>query len=239
MALDEGLQRGLSSIRERRAQATAKGSRSCRRILDAAREALEGGDATSITVPQIAKLAGVSKGAVYYYFEDIDQVVQEVVSEGLEELVGSFEQAAITARSAQESMTRITDAFAEALTQNASVLRFLLDKLHVVGSVAEEMGGEQAMRARILALISAQLERGKAEGVVRPDVDSEMSAAAILGVYLAMAVRWLSSPEHDADPQELKSAIGSFVSFGVSATPAAPIASASPTSSFSTFRCPV
>ena len=56
--------------------------------------------------------------------------------------------------------------------------------------------------ARIIAIISAQLERAKGEGMVREGVNSRLGAVAISGAYIFAALvsaERLSSPSSDAE----------------------------------------
>ena len=208
---------GLDAVRSlRAARAMGKGARSRRKILDAATELLSTKGAGGLSIPDIASLAGISKASVYYYFSDIGQLAQEVVGEQLDLLAGAFEQAALGARSAHDALVRITDAFIGMLRENWVMLRFLLGEVHFIGDPASASAGAIDVRDRLLRLISTQLERGKAEGSVRPDVDPDVSAASILGVFLAVAAYGIGEGEDAFSEQRLKSSICSFIGSGVS-----------------------
>ena len=134
------------------------------------------------SVKLIAERAGITKGALYYYFADRDELVEAVFDEELDLVVATIERTVAEAPSAREALRGLCrefstqlqagSPFALALTSEATVSHF--DALSVVST----------RFMRVVDVLAGQLERAKGEGVVREDVDARVAAVFLLGGFL-------------------------------------------------------
>lgn len=200
---------------QRAARQSTKGSLTRRRILDAAAALLREGDPATVTIPDIAARAGASKGSVYYYFTDIDQILGEVVLGEVETLVAAFEKVALGSMSAYEALMGITRAFAETLRANSSLMAFVLGRLHGPFSREGEQDPVSDLRRRLGDLVSVLLERGKREGSVRAEVDSQVVCSAILGAYLGIAASVAVRGDEAPDVERIISSLTGFIGSGI------------------------
>lgn len=134
---------------------------------------------------EIAREAGLVKGAVYYYFPEGKQGLFDAVASGVEdEVLAAMERSARGPRDARAALLAVFRA-------KLRVLVALRDRLGVGPEVVEEMlslarqrprsfrAGERDLIARILA-------RGAEEGVFRPLVPGPAAAAvqsALAGAF--------------------------------------------------------
>lgn len=206
---------------ERLDRPTRKGAQTRQRILDAAAVLLGDRGPEGLAMADIAEQAGMSKASAYYYFTDCDQIVHEVLVGELDKMVTAFERAAATAMTAREALECIAASFVSLLRQDRMLVRFVLGALQ--GPAFSDFNGErERLSERLLHLVSTQLERGKAEGSVRPEVDVRFGASAILGTFLSCAA--LSAQCFSGDAKEaydgFKTSLLGFISHGVAVLPA-------------------
>lgn len=195
---------------------TRKAAQTRQRILDAAAELLGDRGPEGLAMADIAERAGMSKGSAYYYFSDCDQVVREVVEAELDKMVAAFERAAATATSARDGLVRIAGSFVEMLRKDRLLVRFVLGKIQ--GPAPDGDDERVRLSLRLLNLVSVQLERGKAEGLVRDGLDVRFGACAILGVFLAAAAMSTGFPTSlDDGGAALEGSLLEFITHGVSA----------------------
>jgi AcrR family transcriptional regulator len=213
MPVDARTQQPVASPRAERS--SAKGVKTRQRIIDAASDLLRTRDPEGVTMVDVAAAAGLSKGSLYYYFSDCDQVLREVVYAELGKIVTAFEHAAAQATSTHDALARITRSFIDLLVQNCALVRYVLGRLHASGIPNSPANQEDELMGRLLQLVSTQLERGKAEGSVRPDVDVRVGGSLVLGLFLAVAAYGVSDAD-DLRPDELFEQLVNFVGFGVS-----------------------
>lgn len=199
----------LQAMSHRFDRPTRKGAQTRQRILDAAATLLGDRGPEGLAMADIAEQAGVSKASAYYYFTDCDQIVHEVVVGELDRMAAAFERAAATATTAREALAQIASSFVAMLYQDRLLVRFVLASLQ--GPPPD--GERERLSGRLLHLISAQLERGKAEGSVRPNADVRFCASSILGVFLSSAA--LSAQRPDEEAQGLEVSLLDFISHGV------------------------
>ena len=199
---------------ERFDRPTRKGAQTRQRILDAAAVLLGDRGPDGLAMADIAECAGMSKASAYYYFTDCEQIVYEVVVGELDKMLTAFERAAATAMTAREALACIAHSFVVMLSQDRPLVRFVLGQLQAPPAVGH--GDErERLSERLYHLVSTQLERGKAEGSVRADVDVHFGASAILGTFLSSAALSSRLPGGDGEDERLERSLLSFISHGV------------------------
>lgn len=195
---------------------TNKGAQTRARILEAAAHIMDGGGEP--TMAAVAQRAGVSKGSVYYYFDDSGQIAQEVVLGELDRIVTLFEKAAASAQSASDALRRITGAYIGLLKEDTPLVRLVFGRMHNPHPDGWDQAEIEALRDRLYRLVALQLVRGKAEGTVRPDIDPDLAGSAVIGVFLAMTAGRLDGCVSEGDYEILEHALLDFIGYGVAGT---------------------
>jgi AcrR family transcriptional regulator len=189
-----------------------------REIIDAAFEcfAERGYHATGIA--DIAARLGIGHGTFYRYFENKRDIVEHVITDLFEKVIGSL--AADNAPDAVDTLddyriqsARIGEALAEIFAEDPRIARMLL---------LEAPGIDKEMGDRILGffelatqLTSAYLSHGISLGYLREDLDVDNTARSINGMILGSIIAGLSQPE--LDHRALSAAIRRVMYDGISA----------------------
>ena len=186
-----GEKRGAGMVvRGGRAEARTRKSAATReKIMAAAAELMVERGGTDFQMMEVSARCEMSKGSLYYYFEDKSALVRAVLDRSVEELVDAVERVVAQAPSAADSILGLVRALAEALRPGGPLMLAMLD----AGSGPAGMATVEGPRlSRVLAILTAQLERAKGEGLVRKEADSRLAAAAVAGAFLVF--------EHVAPP---------------------------------------
>ena len=205
----------LASPRD--ARQSAKGALTRQRIIDAASDLMRTDLNAEVSIADIAKATGMSKGSVYHYFADSAEIVSQVLYSEMDRMLTAFEKVALSSVSAYEALVGITRSYVDALASNVALTRFVMGELHGARGFLTELKGGEDLVNRLYSLVSTLLERGKVEGTVRPDVDSTVASPAILGAFLGVSTLAGENRPADLNVERLVDALLSFIGFGVSA----------------------
>lgn len=171
-----GVRGGRAEARTRKSAVTRE------KIMEAAAELMVERGGTDFQMLEVSARCEMSKGSLYYYyFADKAELVRAVMDRSVEALVDAVERVVADAPSAADSILGLVRALAEALRPGGPLM------LAMLGSGAGATGAaavEGPRLARVLAILTAQLERAKGEGLVREDADSRLCAAAVAGAFL-------------------------------------------------------
>ena len=129
------------------------------------------------TMEQIARAAGISKGGIYRYYATKDELFLDIARRALEELVQRLE--AVEAKQARSSgyewAAANLEAYFDYALERPDRFRVALSWIAAEYSVASETPGFEGYRAvlaRGFDFAYRALEKGKADGSVRPELDT-------------------------------------------------------------------
>jgi AcrR family transcriptional regulator len=134
----------------------------------------------STSIDEIARAAGVTKGAMYWHFaskEDLFQAILDRIRSRWQEVV----HAPVSARQAPlERIAQLFDSYAELFRESPEICLFmqqvLLDQHNKLFSA--QVAKVFSKTARFIANI---IDEGKQAGVIEPEVDALTTAHSILG----------------------------------------------------------
>lgn len=161
-----------------------------RLLLDAALSVIGEKGYTTATVDEIVEAAGVSKGVAYYHFKSKADMAASILEEGIDQLIGEFEAAVEASPHASEALNGMITCFAARIFDNEAFGRFLVSELWRENRVWS--GAMRRYEDRLLRLIESQVARGKAEGVIRDEIDPAFEAVALVGLVLTTALYYLT-----------------------------------------------
>jgi AcrR family transcriptional regulator len=140
-------------------------ARTRRRLLDAARAALEDADDIGqVTMHGIARAAGVGQGTIYRHFPSREDLLLAVYHVDVEQLVATA-PALLAAHPPREALRRWVDQ----LVSYGQVKRGLGQIVQAATSDAIR----SQWRPPVLDALSQLVQAGQASGDIRPDVDAE------------------------------------------------------------------
>jgi AcrR family transcriptional regulator len=164
------------------------------KVLDAARTEFARRGLEHARVEDIARRAGISKGAFYLHFRTKDDAFRELV----QRLVGALEDHALRRREQEERIARARGAAEARREAERALATELLELLWRHRSVLAALEGAgdggarelaTAVRRRIQALVSRSLVERKRAGALRADVDPTALAEIVAGAYEVLARR--------------------------------------------------
>jgi len=172
-------------------------------LLEAAREAFARRGLEHARVEDIARRAGVSKGAFYLHFTTKQDAFREIVSRFL----GALEDHALRRGELEDRVGRGGGAvpFSRRIEAECAIDVDLLEVLWrnrqilaavegASGEIHRELVGD--FRRRMRALVAGRMSAGVRSGAqVRPDVDPEVIADVVVGTYEDFAHRMVEMAE--------------------------------------------
>ena len=194
--MGEQLARGKARLHS--SSKTRKSVRTRMRIMDAASELMVERGNTNFLMSEVSDRCHMSKGSLYYYFRDKDELVSAIFDESVDDLVDGIESLAAKSSSAREALRALYAEFTRRL-RVGSPLAFAMT-YELAGTPDGMLPEVTSYFTRAAQVIAAQLERGKAEGFIRADVDSQTAAVFVTGglVATSLAVARRGGEEADA-----------------------------------------
>lgn len=158
------------------------------RILDSTAELLRQTDFEKISLAKISESAGVSKGTIYYYYSNKDDILFDVADRYLSSLMDEL-LTWVDDRSKDTSLTRLLGFVMERGMGDA----FGNLRLYLIGA---SVSGHDALRERYVALY-AQFQRTLASRLAQraPDADADFLAWLVLVITDGLLIqKQLDSP---------------------------------------------
>ena len=183
-ALGEQMERRKQRIKS--VSKTRKSRATRERIMTAASELMVERGNTDFQMSEVSARCHMSKGALYYYFSDKDELVEAVFEASGDELVSAIEEAVSQAASAREALESLFSELARRMrTRSPLVLALTVELSSMGGELCSAVSGQLS---RIVRIIGELLERGKGEGFVRQDVDTSLAAVYLCGGLVGTTV---------------------------------------------------
>lgn len=131
------------------------------------------------SVQDIAEAAGVTKGTFYYYFQSKEQLLMDIHSDYIGDLLERQESILQLRTSSREKITGIIGLLIGDIQQHGPSGRvFFREMRHLKRDNAEAVKGK---REQFRLNIEELLRKGVASGEFRPQIQPDMAAFAILG----------------------------------------------------------
>ncbi len=160
------------------------------RVLAAAQAEFAERGLQAASIEDIAARAGLTKGAVYYYFNDKEDLAADVQIELWERLGREASRQLDPAAGAVEKLNVAFGAFLAALADAGEARFFLRDCWATPASRREHERG--------VSIVREVLEEGIDSGELAPDLDPEATARVLLGAFAEATLHILTSGNVDA-----------------------------------------
>lgn len=183
-----------------RMRSTAKTRKSAdtrRRIMDvAAQIMLEQGN-TAFQMSEISRRCNMSKGALYYYFSDKDDLVRAVFEDATDDLLAGIDVAVEHADAPEDALLAVCQEFAGRAAEGPLVPIAIVTEL--VQSREGTLARENMRTLHIVQTVEKLLEKAKETGAIRQDIDSRLTACAICGAFTFAALSMTADGEANKD----------------------------------------
>lgn len=133
------------------------------------------------SIDEIARAAGVTKGAMYWHFESKDHLFQAILDRIRLKWQEVVQQPASARRDPLERLAQLFDSYAELFRESPEICLFLqqilLDQHH--RRFSAQVANVFSTTARFVGGI---IDDGKRAGVMRRDIESQTTSHLILGM---------------------------------------------------------
>ena len=158
-------------------------------ILDAAQELIASEGYHAVRMDGVADAVELSKGTLYLYVENKDALCAAVATRLIDTLFPSLERAVHESATGREAIGALLRAYYDFTQQHPHHFRFALAWLSAGERMDDSTEAFQTYRGRVglmLQLVASSLERGRADGSVREDVDPITQAIQIWTSFLGV-----------------------------------------------------
>ena len=170
-----------SAARVRSDTKTRKSAATREKIMAAATDLMVETGGTDFQMSEVSSRCNMSKGSLYYYFADKNALVQAIFDRSVDDLVDQIEATVANAPSALVSISELAHVLAVGMKPGnplaLAMTREVLDRDSAV------LPSVESRLARVISILSAQIDRAKEEGLVKDEVDSRLGAVAIAGAF--------------------------------------------------------
>jgi AcrR family transcriptional regulator len=184
---------------------TKKSAKTRSLIMECASQLMAERGNTSFRMSEISSRCGLSKGALYYYFSDKDDLLKAIYAREVERLVSSIDEAVAHAESSETALHGACKAYSDCVASRGPLAMAIIRELVISrGQRLEDRSADNNETTRalqhIVGVVMGQLERAKTEGKIRADTDTRLIAVAVCGAYAFVA---MSAAEGDSKAEEL------------------------------------
>ncbi len=168
------------------------------RLLDAAEQEFRLRGVSRTSLAEVAKAAGVTRGAIYWHFRDKVALFRAMCERGTLPLDAMFERE--SSHAAADPLGRLRALCVGALTRLASdartqnVFEIMFHKSELVGELAELAAAQQVERRQCLDEIRGLVGRAAACGQLPADTDSALATQALHALMVGVMHEWVLDP---------------------------------------------
>ncbi|MEW2132814.1 TetR/AcrR family transcriptional regulator [Streptomyces sp. NPDC005435] len=157
---------------------------------------------SATTVDEIAERAGVAKGTVYYNFASKSVLFEELLRHGVGLLTASLREAsertAAEGGSGVDALDAMIRAGLEFIDRYPAFTQLYVAELWRTNRAWQST--LMVVRQEAVAVVENVLREGVAAGEFSPEIDVQLTAAALVGMVLVAALDWQAfQPERSLD----------------------------------------
>ncbi len=177
------------------APASARGQRSRRELTEIAIDCFARYGFQGSSIDRIARMAGVTKGAIYYHFRDKEDLLASAVADRVAEFETRVQRACEGADPAQalRRIAEVSAAHAESNDHPRFVITLMVEAIETNERISAQL---RDMMRRFRAFVRAIVRDGQERGLFRGDRDARAVAASYVGAILGAEAQYYQDPEH-------------------------------------------
>lgn len=156
-------------------------------ILDAAAQSFAQFGYKATTMELVAKIANVGKGTIYTFFNNKDELFEEILSLALQEMLHAIEQGVRPEDTFDQNLFRVMDLMMEFRGKHELFVKLAQENQDV--GTRQAMDGLMRMEKTVLDYISRKIEEFIRKGDIKP-CDSTAVAYIMLKMYVVLVVEW-------------------------------------------------
>jgi AcrR family transcriptional regulator len=201
------------------ARSETKSERTRQRILDAAALVFERKGYASVTLKDIAALAELQAGSLYYHFDTKEELVEAVLEAGVEGAIAGTREAVEALGPGADPLARLRVAIAAHLRVVLTEGAYASANIRMLSQVPESIRERHLKRQRAYgAFWRALFARAAAAGAIRADLDLSVVRMLALGA-LNWSVEWYRPGRRT--PSEIAAHAATMILDGITPRPGA------------------
>ena len=181
---------------ERSIEATPAGAKR-RLILDAAVRVFARRGYHASRVGDIAEEAGIAHGLLYHYFGSKEDVLRTIIRESWTALLDALHAVERSGEPAPEQLRRVAAILLRSWRDDPDLVRVLVREVARSPQLQEQV---DEWREAFL-VIQRVIERGQAEGSLRPDLDPRLASWIVYGSLEELLTGWVLGQLPDGDEE--------------------------------------
>lgn len=199
------------------AKPDSKSDRTRQRILDAAATAFHEHGFASVTLKDIAGRAGLQAGSLYYHFDSKEEIVEAVLTAGVERAFGATREAVAALGVGADPLARLRTAIATHLRVVLMESAYASANLRIFGQIPAAIRARHLKLHRAYGAYWAGLFRAAADaGLIRTDCDLSVVRMLALGA-LNWSVEWYRPGRRS--PAEIAAEASTMILDGIAVGP--------------------
>lgn len=199
------------------AKTSAKGGQARRELLAIAIDCFGHHGFAGTSIDQVAKAAGVTKGAIYYHFRDKEDLLAAAVADRVTAFENSV-QRTVEEVSADLALRRIAEICCRntrAGDHTRFTIKLMVEAIDSMPQVSEQLRG---MMRRFRGYLRNIIRRGQSSGLLRADVDAAVLAANFTSTVIGAQVQFYQ----DQERFDLEATLGLYVDQMLAASAVSP-----------------
>jgi len=188
------------------APSTDKGQKSRRELMAIAIDCFARFGFQGSSVDRIARMAGVTKGAIYYHFRDKEDLLAAAVADRIGEFEARVQRACDGADPIQ-SLRRIAEVCAQHAESNDHprfIITLMIEAIDTNEAISIQL---REMMRRFRGFVRNLIQEGQDAGVLRRERDARAVAAGYVSWILGAEVQYYQDPERF----DFRAALGVFL----------------------------
>jgi AcrR family transcriptional regulator len=184
-----------------------------RLLLDAAVRVFARKGYHAARVGDIAEEAGVAYGLLYHYFSSKEEVLRSVFRETWRALIATIESVEESNEPPREQLRKVAEILLRSWRREPDLVRVLV--LEVTRS--QLLAGEMDEIVASFKAIQKIVERGQADGSIRPDLDALLASYVFYGAIDELLTGWVLGrlPDSDEDIARAERTVVEIVAGGL------------------------
>lgn len=165
---------------------TPKSVATRRRIMRAASDIMVERGSTDFQMSEISARCEMSKGALYYYFSDREELVTAVFTEAIDDAVDALEKSVAEIPSAKSALRALYAEIGRLLGAPTPLSLAVMHEFSASVGAASDYVNERF--AQGIRTIAEQIGRGQEDGIVRKGLDPTLTAVSIVGGFVTASL---------------------------------------------------
>ena len=187
------------AARPRRTQAERR-DESERRLLGAAANLIVERGVGSATFENIGARAGYSRGLATQKFGSKQGLIEALISQSQTRLDESLTERDIHALPALEAILAFVDVFLRNLDEDGDIRAYFMLMAGAIADLSDLRSLFAATHTGVERHLEALVQRGQAEGGIRPEIDADAAALMVGSLLLGLSMQLLIDPKMNLAP---------------------------------------